>query len=135
MLRATGGRRLAVGAALIAALAACAPRAAPTTAHPAIEAQASAPAIERGRRIAQDWCASCHIVAPDQARVANPAAGAPRFADVAHRWAESPAALRRFMDELHLPMPTFRLWPPERDDVAAYLVSLDRPARLPGQPQ
>jgi len=83
-------------------------------------------AVARGHRIATEWCASCHIVAPEQTRVANRAAQAPRFADVAPRSAAQPAALRHFMDELHLPMPTFRLWPPERDDVVAYIVSLAR---------
>jgi hypothetical protein len=37
------------------------------------------------------------------------------------------AELQRFMSELHLPMPTFRLSPEERDDVIAYLLSLKPP--------
>jgi mono/diheme cytochrome c family protein len=112
--------------AITALLGACGPQAQPQPAAAAAPAPPTdAASIARGQRIATDWCARCHIVAAGQTRVANPAAGAPRFVDVAHRWAAQPAELRRFMDDLHLPMPTFRLWPPERDDVVAYLVSLD----------
>jgi mono/diheme cytochrome c family protein len=110
------------------AVTACTPRVPPAP-TPAAASEAALPSdpetIARGHGIAQEWCARCHIVSPDQVRVANPAAGAPRFADVAQRWSARPGELRRFLDQLHLPMPTFRLWPDERDAVAAYLVSLD----------
>ena len=33
------------------------------------------------------------------------------------------AYLRRFMAELHLPMPTFRLWPEEQGNVLAYIIT------------
>jgi mono/diheme cytochrome c family protein len=113
---------------IIIAAVACTPRPAPAPASEA--APPSDPAtIAQGLGVARDWCARCHIVSPGQARVANPAAGAPRFVDVAQRWSGRPAELRRFLDELHLPMPTFRLWPQERDAVAAYLVSLDASRR------
>jgi mono/diheme cytochrome c family protein len=119
----------AIGA--IVAVSACTPHA--PQAVPAQATEAALPrdpeSIAQGRRVAQEWCARCHIVSPEQRRVANPAAGAPRFVDVAQRWSARPAELRRFLDELHLPMPTFRLWPEERDAVAAYLVSLDTGGR------
>jgi mono/diheme cytochrome c family protein len=110
----------------VIAVAACTPRSPPAP-PPASEAAlpSDQATIAQGRSVARDWCARCHIVSPEQVRVANPAAGAPRFADVAQRWSARPSELRRFLDELHLPMPTFRLWPQERDAVAAYLVSLD----------
>jgi mono/diheme cytochrome c family protein len=131
--------RIAVGIGLSLFLAACGPRNSaspqPATPQAVVDPAQSAASIERGRRIAQDWCARCHIVTAEQRRVENPQAGAPRFSDVAHRWAASPADLRHFMDDLHLPMPTFRLWPYERDDVVAYLVSLDRPSDAPASPQ
>lgn len=123
-------RIVALAFALI--VAGCTPAQAPQApAQVTVDPAQSAMAIERGRRIAQDWCARCHIVTAQQRRVENPAAGAPRFVDVAHRWAASPGELRRFMDDLHLPMPTFRLWPAERDDVVAYLISLDQDAPRP----
>jgi mono/diheme cytochrome c family protein len=110
----------------VIAASACTPRSSPAPAPPSEAALPTDPeSIAQGRRIARDWCARCHIVSPEQTRVANPAAGAPRFVDVAQRWSARPGELRHFLDELHLPMPTFRLWPEERDAVAAYLVSLD----------
>jgi mono/diheme cytochrome c family protein len=118
--------------AVALAVAACTPRLppAPTSAGASAAALPSDPeTIARGLGIAQEWCARCHIVSREQALVANPAAGAPRFADVAQRWSARPGELRHFLDELHLPMPTFRLWPDERDAVAAYLVSLDTSGR------
>jgi mono/diheme cytochrome c family protein len=133
-------RPAAVAAALAAVLlaAGCAPRApGPTPAAPAPVAPSpyALPrdelSLARGHRIAVEWCSACHIVEPGQGRVANPGAGAPRFADVAHRWVGRPAELRRFMDDLHLPMPTFRLWPAERDEVVAYLISLDPAGSAP----
>lgn len=84
---------------------------------------------ERGREVAEQWCAPCHRIARTQRRVANPAENAPPFAELARRWGGRPDELRHFMDDLHLPMPTFRLWPQERDDVVAYIESLDRTAR------
>jgi len=118
--------------AVVMVISACSPHGEPATVRPVAEraVAADAASIAHGREIAGNWCASCHIVSPGQQGVANRAAGAPRFVDVAHRWAARPDELRRFMDELHLPMPTFRLWPGERDDVVAYLISLDPAADI-----
>ena len=41
------------------------------------------------------------------------------------------SALRHFMDDLHLPMPTYRFRPAEQDDIIAYILSLkSRPAGM-----
>ena len=115
-------RAIATAATLALALAGCGPTAPPA---PAVSAVVTGSA-ERGQGIAQAWCATCHRIEARQRRVARPAEGAPSFQDIARRWGDRPDALRHFLDDLHLPMPTFRLWPQERDDVVAYIASLDR---------
>lgn len=115
-------RAVAVAATLAATVAGCGPTAPPAPAASVVVTGSA----ERGRGIAEEWCARCHRIAPSQRRVAAPGEGAPAFRDIAQRWGDRPDALRHFMDDLHLPMPTFRLWPQERDDVVAYIASLDR---------
>ncbi|MBL8835373.1 MAG: cytochrome c [Alphaproteobacteria bacterium] len=115
----------ALAAILAVAVAGCGPAAPPAPAASVVVTGSA----ERGQGIAQAWCASCHRIEPRQRRVARPAEGAPSFQDIAQRWGDRPDALRHFMDDLHLPMPTFRLWPQERDDVVAYIASLDRAPR------
>lgn len=82
--------------------------------------------VARGREVARGWCADCHRIDPTQRRVARPRMNAPSFVDVANRHGQSATALRQFSDELHLPMPTFRLWDDERDAVVAYIMTLRR---------
>lgn len=85
---------------------------------------------ERGRRTAEAWCSECHRIAPDQPSGARPGhilpppVAAPSFMSIAARPYADTTYLQQFMGELHLPMPTFRLSPAERDDVIAYLLSL-----------
>lgn len=73
----------------------------------------------RGRLVALEWCAGCHDVtlAPAPARAGQ----APAFLHLARRAQPDFADVRRFMEELHPPMPTFRLWPEEKENVLAYL--------------
>ena len=93
---------------LLASLAACQP--AETVGSP-----------EKGKRVALQWCAECHLVSPDQGTI--PDRGAPSFREIAKDPDKDLAYLRRFMAELHLPMPTFRLWPEEQGNVLAYIIT------------
>ncbi|HZS81407.1 MAG TPA: cytochrome c [Stellaceae bacterium] len=84
----------------------------------------------RGRAVAEQWCAECHRIAPDQpsgmrpGHILPPPVAAPSFMTVAHRPYADRAYLKSFISELHPPMPTSRLSPGEREDVVAYLLSL-----------
>ena len=72
--------------------------------------------IARGRAVTGEWCASCHG-APGRA---------PGFAEIAMLPGRDHMYLTNFMADLHLPMPTYRLWPEERAAVVAYIQSLKR---------
>ncbi len=78
-----------------------------------------------GEAIAQQWCSSCHLVAPNQA-AAN--ADVPTLAAVAARSPDAIAALAGFLADPHPPMPNFSLTRDEIRDILAYIDSL-RPAR------
>lgn len=74
------------------------------------------PDIARGRAVVAEWCASCH----------GAARTAPDFAAIAARPGRDYMYLTNFMAELHLPMPTYRLWAEDRAAVVAYIRSLDQ---------
>ena len=76
--------------------------------------------IVRGRAVTEQWCSTCH--AETQAQT-GPDMEVPFEAIAVRPWVE-PARLRAFLDEDHFPMTTFRLFPDEKDDVAAYLMAL-----------
>lgn len=80
---------------------------------------------ERGETVAQEWCATCHA-RDDTARAAQPveAGDGPSFAEIARREGRDEQFLWDFLEEDHFPMPTYRLFPRERADIAAYIVSL-----------
>jgi mono/diheme cytochrome c family protein len=83
----------------------------------------------RGKRIAQRWCASCHVVASDQ-KTAN--ADAPSFADIAVRRSDA-KALSAFLADPHPKMPDMHLSRREIEDLVAYIRSLD-PRPQPPEP-
>jgi mono/diheme cytochrome c family protein len=86
--------------------------------------------VERGRHVADKWCSECHRVAVDQpsgsrpGHVLAPPVNAPSFMSIADRPGVDAASLRHFLADLHLPMPTYRLYPDEREAVIAYIMSL-----------
>jgi mono/diheme cytochrome c family protein len=86
-----------------------------------------------GRQIAEQWCSECHRVEPDQpsgarpGHVLPPTMAAPSFMAIASRPGVDAEWLRRFADELHLPMPIYRLPPAQQDKVINYILTL-RPA-------
>lgn len=82
---------------------------------------ATAADIENGRRLAKQWCASCHVVSPDQESATTEA---PPFEAVAK---SSPAELEKldvFLTAPHGPMPPISLSRTEIRDLVAYISSL-----------
>jgi mono/diheme cytochrome c family protein len=84
----------------------------------------------KGRKLALDVCAPCHVVAPGQLRppLLNPPA--PSFVDIAATPAVTADSLGRFLAEPHgasrrdSAMPAFLLPPSEVHAAVAYLISL-----------
>ena len=90
---------------------------------------------DRGRYVAEKWCSECHRVAPDQpsgmraGHILPPPITAPSFMAIAARADTTADSLARFIGELHLPMPTYRLSETERREVIAYILSLKSEVR------
>ncbi len=74
-----------------------------------------------GKELAQRWCASCHLAAPDQARAS---ADVPPFASVAKRPDFNAAQLAFFLLAPHPKMPDMALTRNEAADLAAYIATL-----------
>jgi len=75
-----------------------------------------------GRRLAETWCSSCHVIGPDIQR--GTSYGAPTFTAIARTTAMTPMALRVFLQTPHSRMPDLHLSRQEIDDVSAYIFSL-----------
>ncbi len=76
----------------------------------------------KGEIIAKRWCATCHLVSPDQKMASS---DVPSFASLAHSKL-SPEALRVFLSNPHPRMPDMDLTRSEIADIVAYIRSLDR---------
>ncbi|PWB58197.1 MAG: cytochrome C552 [Bradyrhizobiaceae bacterium] len=76
-----------------------------------------------GRQLAQRWCATCHVVAPEQARAS---ADVPSFAEIASRPGFNADALAFFLLDPHPKMPNMSLTRNEAGDLAAYIATLRR---------
>lgn len=77
-----------------------------------------------GRRLAETWCSSCHVVDPALHHGSDN--GAPAFSAVAAMSSTTPLALRAFLQTPHAQMPDLHLSRNEIDDLAAYILSLRR---------
>ena len=82
--------------------------------------------VPNGKRLAIQWCASCHLVSPDQAKAS---VDAPPFMTIAKRTEEELVRLPLFLaNPAHTkpgtPMPNFNLSRQEIGDLAAYIRSL-----------
>ena len=75
-----------------------------------------------GKRLAETWCANCHLVGPGQQQGAS--TGAPSFRAIAEDKAVTPMALRAFLQTPHHRMPDLHLSRDEIEDVTAYIHSL-----------
>jgi len=71
-----------------------------------------------GERLAQRWCAACHVVTSDQRQAY---ADAPPFEEIAKRPNFSESALTTFLLDPHSKMPNMNLSRTEAGDIAAYV--------------
>lgn len=83
---------------------------------PALAADAS-----NGKRLAELWCAACHVVTMNQ-RQAN--ADAPPFEEIAKRPNFSGPGLVTFLLDPHAKMPNMNLTRIEANDITAYIGTL-----------
>ena len=74
-----------------------------------------------GERLAERWCAACHVVTPNQ-RSAN--ADAPAFATIAKMAGFDAQRLAFFLLDPHPKMPNMALTRNEASDIAAYIATL-----------
>jgi mono/diheme cytochrome c family protein len=77
----------------------------------------------RGRALAEQVCAQCHGIGPEDA---SPDPDAPPFAEIAAERSVTEYSLRVFFRTSHRKMPNFILEPDETDDVIRYILSLRR---------
>ncbi|XSG82263.1 MAG: c-type cytochrome, partial [Methyloligella sp. ZOD6] len=76
-----------------------------------------------GKQIAEQWCASCHLVGPDQETAA--AVGTPSFMAISKKYGSGVDVLAGFLADPHPPMPSLSLTRQEINDLIAYIGSLD----------
>lgn len=77
----------------------------------------------RGEQLARQWCASCHVVAPDER---GPVTEAPPFASIGRKPDFNASTLTFFLLDPHPKMPSMALTRNEASDLAAYIASLAR---------
>ena len=78
---------------------------------------------ENGAKLAERWCAACHLVSPQQQRAT---ADAPPFSVIGQRPGFSAEGLAFFLMEPHPKMPSMSLSRQEAADLAAYIESVSR---------
>jgi mono/diheme cytochrome c family protein len=76
---------------------------------------------QHGRDLAQRWCASCHVIAADQARAS---ADAPPFTAIARSPNFDAKRLAYFLLDPHPKMPDLPLSRAAAEDIAAYVETL-----------
>jgi mono/diheme cytochrome c family protein len=81
--------------------------------------------VAAGRKLAGEWCSSCHVVEPGATRGGTDSA--PPFATLAADPRTTEFRLRAFLMTPHRNMPDFRLSRSETDDLVGYILSLRRP--------
>ena len=81
------------------------------------------PSVAHGQDLAKRWCASCHVVAPDQK---SAVADVPPFATIARYPNFNADQLARFLPDPHPKMPDLPLTRTGADDIAAYIGSLKK---------
>lgn len=102
-----------------------------TVAFGAAAASALAADIHNGLKISRQWCAACHVVAPEQT---SASVDVPTFADIARRKTER-KPLAAFLSEPHGMMPNMSLSRTEIDDIVAYIRSLGSSGAEPTEPR
>jgi mono/diheme cytochrome c family protein len=82
-----------------------------------LAARAADPA--EGRRLAERWCANCHLIAPGGPGPATDAV--PSFQAIARRPGRTEEGIATFLRTPHAGMPDFGLTLDQAQDLAAYL--------------
>jgi mono/diheme cytochrome c family protein len=77
---------------------------------------------EHGAAVVTQWCATCHTIHGTETEKTR----APTYEQIAARPGRDAVYLRRFLDEDHFPMSTYRLLDTEKDDVVALILSLKK---------
>ena len=77
--------------------------------------------LAHGEQIAKRWCASCHIVSPDQKQAVD---SVPAFATIAKKAGFSGDKIVQFLMDPHPKMPDMQLGRDEAKDLGAYIESL-----------
>lgn len=77
--------------------------------------------VERGREVAGQWCASCHVVSDDQSSAQS---DAPTFRELARRSNLDPGALAIALFKPHPVMPSLDIGRADVEAMAAYIDSL-----------
>lgn len=78
--------------------------------------------LEHGRRVAETWCANCHVIGPGARGPAGDAA--PPFDAVARMPSTTKMSLRAFLQTPHARMPDYRLTREELDGVVTWILAL-----------
>ncbi len=81
---------------------------------------ASAADSQHGKVLAERWCASCHLVGPQQTQAS---ADVPSFAAIGRDPAFDAPRLAFFLLDPHPKMPDMQLTRSEAQDLAAYIAS------------
>jgi mono/diheme cytochrome c family protein len=76
---------------------------------------------DNGFRLAQRWCASCHVVSSTQGRGSD---ATPSFVSLAKRANFNAEKLAFFLLDPHPKMPNMSLTRDEAEDIAAYIGTL-----------
>ena len=77
--------------------------------------------VSEGRRLAQAWCETCHIIGP---HVLEMQAEPPSFQTVANQPGITTLALKVFLRTSHQEMPNLIITPEQADALASYILSL-----------
>jgi mono/diheme cytochrome c family protein len=75
-----------------------------------------------GRRLAENWCSSCHVVGATSRHGSSN--GAPTFSAIAAMKTTTPMALGAFLQTPHSRMPDLHLSRDEIENLTAYILSL-----------
>jgi mono/diheme cytochrome c family protein len=73
-----------------------------------------------GRKVAEAWCANCHVFPGSTHATAT---GAPSFSAIAANRSTTPLGLRAFLQTPHARMPDLHLSNDETDDLIAFILS------------
>ena len=84
-------------------------------------AQSSPANVAAGRRLAQQWCAQCHVVTRENT---SGWTNAPPFPTIAERPSTKRDSLIAFIEGPHLDMVHMGRNPQDASDIAAYILSL-----------